>query len=104
MRVEGNAPPFARQAAELLVDAFADYNARFAKIGVRLEWHLLSAVMPAKAGIQRLSLLRKPPKSLDSSVTAGYPCPPPCGPASLFARAPSARSRWNDEPRAFRFK
>ncbi len=44
------------------------------------EWHLLSAVMPAKAGIQRLSLLHKRLKSLDSSF------------------------RWNDEPREFRLK
>src|SRR3546814_16464098 len=35
--------------------------------------------------------------AMDSSFTAGYPCPPACGPASLFACAPSARSRWNAE-------
>jgi hypothetical protein len=28
-----SAPPFARQAAEVLADAFADYNARFADGG-----------------------------------------------------------------------
>ncbi len=58
-----------------------------------------SVVMPAKAGIQRPLLSPNLWKALDSRFTAGSPSPPPYGPASLFARAPGARSRGNDESR-----
>src|SRR3546814_18219130 len=51
--------------------------------------------MPANSGIQRFLLLPNLLKPLDSSFTAGQ---------LRCSRAPSARSRWNDEPGKFALK